>query len=77
MELEGAEEGFVEGWVDEDGEDVFEEDAWGGEVGVLAEGGAESYLKTGEFGGAGGIGGGLGGVSGGIGGGGFLGLGLL
>jgi hypothetical protein len=42
----------------EDGQDVLEEDARRGEVGELAEGAVEAYLKTGEFGGGGGIGGG-------------------
>lgn len=44
---------------------VFEEDSGRREVWELAEGRTESYLKTGEFGGAGGMGGGLSGVLGG------------
>lgn len=51
--------------IGEDGEDVFEEDARRREVGKLAQGRAQSYLKTGEFGGAGGMGGGLSGDLGG------------
>lgn len=51
--------------VGEYGEDVFEEDTRGREVGELAQGRAQSYLKTGEFGGAGGMGGGLSGDLGG------------
>lgn len=62
----------MEGGVGEDGEDVFEEDARRGEVGELAKSGAKFYLKTGEFGGAGGMGGGL---SGDLGGGGGIGRG--
>jgi hypothetical protein len=51
--------------VGENGQDVFEEDARRGEVRELAERTPQSYLKTGEFGGAGGGGGGessLGGI---------------
>lgn len=51
--------------IGEDGEDVFEEDTRGREVGELAQGRTQSYLKTGEFGGAGGMGGGLSGDLGG------------
>lgn len=51
--------------IGEDGEDVFEEDTRGRKVGELAQGRAQSYLKTGEFGGAGGMGGGLSGDLGG------------
>jgi hypothetical protein len=60
------------GVVGEDGHDVLEEDAGRGEIGELAQGGAEVYFKTGEFGGTGGIGGGesslgaMAGVGGGI-----------
>lgn len=39
-------------------EDIFKQDALGWEVGELANGLLQSYLKTGEFGGGGGIGGG-------------------
>ena len=52
----------------EDREDVFEQDTWGWEVGELAQGLAQLYFKTGEFGGAGGRGGGLSGDLGGGGG---------
>ena len=44
--------------IGKDGKDVFEENSLGGEVGKLAEGAVEPYLKTGEFGGTGGRGGG-------------------
>lgn len=48
-----------------DREDIFEENSRRREVWELAEGPTKSYLKTGEFGGAGGMGGGLSGVLGG------------
>ena len=56
----------MESGVGEDGEDIFEEDAGGGEIGILAQRRVQSYLKTGEFGGAGGGGGGVSGVLGGV-----------
>lgn len=55
--------------IGEQRQDVFEEDAFGGEIGELTNGALEGYLKTGEFGGGGGRGGGesvLGGLCGGI-----------
>lgn len=56
--------------VGEDGKNIFKENTWRREVRKLSDGGVESYLKIGEFGGAGGGGGGesgvFGGVSGGI-----------
>jgi hypothetical protein len=56
--------------VGKDRQDILEEDALGGEVRELAKGTAQLYLKTGEFGGAGGMGGGVSGdLGGGIGGG--------
>lgn len=60
------------GGVGENREDVFKENPWRGEVRELAKGSAHLYLKTGEFGGAGGSGGGL---SGDLGGGGGIGRG--
>lgn len=44
--------------IGEDGQDILEQNSRRGEIRELAQGGAQSYLKTGEFGGAGGIGGG-------------------
>lgn len=49
MQLEGADEGGVERGRGEEGEDVFKEDAGLGEVGVLAEGGAELEGELGEL----------------------------
>lgn len=70
VQLQGSDQGLVQCRIGEDGQDVFEEDARRGEVRKLTDGVTQSYLKTGEFGGAGGSGGGesgvLGGVSGGI-----------
>jgi hypothetical protein len=77
MELEAANEGFVGGVIGEDGEDIFEEDAGGREVRKLAQRSAQLYLKTGEFGGAGGSGGGVSGDLGGGGGIGGCGSGML
>lgn len=65
VELKGADEGLVQGVVGEDGHDILEQNSRGGEVRELAQASAQLYLKTGEFGGAGGIGGGesdLGGI---------------
>lgn len=50
---------LVKGRVTEEGKDIFEEDAWGREVRELAQRLVKSYLKTGEFGGGGGLMGGL------------------
>jgi hypothetical protein len=47
--------------IGEDGKDIFEQNTWRREVWKLSDGGVESYLKIGEFGGAGG-----GGVSRGV-----------
>ena len=50
----------------EDGQNVLEQDARGGEVGELAQRALELYFKIGEFGGGGGTGGGessLGGIA--------------
>ena len=58
VQLEGVDERLEQGGVGEDGQDVLEQDARLREVGELAQGGAEVYFKTGEFGGTGGIGGG-------------------
>jgi hypothetical protein len=72
LELQRAHKVGEVGVVGEDGHDVLEEDAGRGEIGELAQGGAEVYFKTGEFGGTGGIGGGesslgaMAGVGGGI-----------
>lgn len=49
----------MELWRGEDGHDVLEENALGGEVGVLSQSISQSYFKIGEFGGTGGRGGGL------------------
>lgn len=68
VQFEATEEGFVQGRIGEDRKDILEENARRGEVGELAQSGAQSYFKTGEFGGAGGMGGG---VSGDLGGGGI------
>lgn len=65
VEFQRANEGLVQSRIGEDRQDIFEQNSRGGEVRELAQGGAQSYLKTGEFGGAGGIGGGesdLGGI---------------
>ena len=59
VELQSMDEGFVEGRIAEEGEDVFKEDAGGREVGELAQRVVQSYLKTGELGGGGGLTGGL------------------
>ena len=67
MELETPDEGLVQRRIDEDGQDIFEQDTRRREVGELAQGGSKPYLKTGEFGGAGGIGGGVSGDFGGVG----------
>lgn len=58
LQLQGAHQAGEVGVVRENGHDVLEQDAGRGEVGELAQGGAEVYFKTGEFGGTGGIGGG-------------------
>lgn len=68
VELQAAEQGFVQHGISEDREDIFEQDTGGREVGELAQGLAQLYFKTGEFGGAGGRGGGLSGDLGGGGG---------
>jgi hypothetical protein len=65
VKFQGANKGLMERRVGEDREDILEQNSRGGEVRELAQGTAQSYLKTGEFGGAGGIGGGesdLGGI---------------
>ena len=49
----------MEGRITKEGEDVFEQDAGRRKVGELAKGLVESYLKTGELGGGGGLTGGL------------------
>lgn len=68
MQLKRSDEGFVQGWVGEEGQDIFEENAWFREIGELTKSSSKSYLKTGEFGGAGGMGGGVSGLFGGGGG---------
>lgn len=68
VQFQGADQGLVQGRVGEDGQDILEQDARRREVRELAQGGAQSYFKTGEFGGAGGMGGGVSGdLGGGIG----------
>ena len=59
LELEGAQEGGVDGGVAEQGHDVDEGDAGDGEAVEAPQGAAQAYLCTGEFGGGGGGGGGL------------------
>lgn len=49
MELEGTEECCMERWGGEDREDIFEEDPGLGEVGELAERGAELRLEEVEL----------------------------
>jgi hypothetical protein len=49
----------VQLWRREDGHNVLEENALGGEVGVLSQSISQSYFKIGELGGTGGRGGGL------------------
>jgi hypothetical protein len=68
VELQAADEGFVQSVVGENRKDIFEQDTRGREIRKLAQGSAQLYLKTGEFGGAGGIGGGVSGDLGGVGG---------
>lgn len=66
VQLEGVDERLEQAWVREDGQDVLEQDARGGEVGELAQCALEFYFKIGEFGGGGGTGGGessLGGIA--------------
>lgn len=58
VKFQGANQGLMQGGVGEDGQDILEQDSRRGEIRELAQGGAQSYRKTGEFGGAGGIGGG-------------------
>jgi hypothetical protein len=65
VKFQGADEGLVERRIGEDRQDILEQNARRREVRELAQGTTQSYLKTGEFGGAGGIGGGesdLGGI---------------
>lgn len=60
----------MEGGIGEDRQDILEKNTGRREVGELTQGGAQAYFKTGEFGGAGGMGGGVSGdLGGGIGGG--------
>lgn len=65
VQLQASGQSLVQGGVREDGHDILEQDARGGEVGELAQRIAQSYFKTGEFGGAGGMGGGLSDLGGG------------
>ena len=67
--LECSDKVLVKVGVGKDGQDIFEEDAWRGKIGILPQCRMQSYLETGEFGGAGGGGGGVSGVRGGVGGG--------
>ena len=50
---------MVESRISEEREDIFEENAGRREIGKLAQRLVEAYLKTGEFGGGGGLMGGL------------------
>lgn len=74
LQLESADQVGESCVVGEDGHDVLEQDAGGGEVGELAQGGAQAHFKTGEFGGTGGIGGGESSLGAMVGGGGGVGL---
>lgn len=68
VKLQAAKESLMQRGVGEDGQDIFEEDSGRREVRELAQSRAQFYFKTGEFGGAGGMGGGLSGdLGGGIG----------
>lgn len=58
VKFQGADQGLMQRRIGEDRKDILEQDSGRGEIRELAQGGAKSYLKTGEFGGAGGIGGG-------------------
>lgn len=58
VKFQGADQGLVQRRIGEDRKDILEQDSGRGEIRELAQGRAKSYLKTGEFGGAGGIGGG-------------------
>ena len=75
LQLQRAHQAGEVGVVGEDGHDVLEQDARRGEVRELAQGGAQVYFKTGEFGGTGGIGGGESSLGAMVGGGGGVGLG--
>lgn len=68
VQLKRSDEGFVEGRVGEERQDIFEDNAWFREIGELTKSSSKPYLKTGEFGGAGGMGGGVSGLFGGGGG---------
>lgn len=59
LELKSLDEVGVELRRGEDGHNVLEKNALGGEVGVLSQSISQSYFKIGEFGGTGGRGGGL------------------
>lgn len=58
VKFQGADQGLMQRGIGEDRQDILEQDSRRGEIRELAQGGAQCYLKTGEFGGAGGIGGG-------------------
>lgn len=58
MQFETSDQRLMERGVSKNGEDVFEQNAWRGEVLELSQRRAKLYFKTGEFGGAGGRGGG-------------------
>lgn len=51
MELQCSYQVLVEVWIGENWENIFKENAFGGEIWELAERLLEPYLKTGEFGG--------------------------
>jgi hypothetical protein len=55
VQLQGANEGLMQSVIGEDGHNILEQNSRRGEVRELAQGTAQLYLKTGEFGGAGGI----------------------
>lgn len=58
----------MKGWVGEERQNIFKENARFRKIGELTKSRSKSYLKTGEFGGAGGMGGGVSGLLGGFGG---------
>jgi hypothetical protein len=59
LELESLDEICVKLRRREDGHNVLEENALGGEIGILSQSISQSYFKIGELGGTGGRGGGL------------------
>jgi hypothetical protein len=58
LQLERLQEILVKGWVGEQGQDIHKLNALDGEIRKGAEGSLQTFLRTGEFGGTGGMGGG-------------------